>query len=966
MKSSTVLGALVALLVTGHAWADEPPRSPLSPEQALKSIRVPDDLRVELFACEPDVVDPVAMAFDENGRVYVVEMRDYPMGHNMGRIKLLEGPDGKGHWKRVTVFADKLPFPNGVLPYRGGVIVTAAPDLLFLKDNDGDGVADERQVIYTGFAPANPQHRVNSPTLALDNWIYCADGDSIDGVRPGNRTDTQPFALRGSDFRFHFRPGFREITFVAGRGQYGVTFDDWGNRFVNHNSIHIRYPVLRHEYLWRNPFLAVPEVIDEIANDGKPVHVYPASKLEPRMNDPWAAGYFTSACGPLVYRGDGLPPEYRGNVFACEPVHNLVHRDVLEPNGVSFRARNPHEGREFFASTDNWCRPVQLANGPDGALYVVDMYRAVIEHPQWIPLDLQKRIDLRAGEDKGRIFRIVPRNGLPLAKPSLHSAKPAQLVELLNHPNAWWRETAQRLLVEQGGSTALDMLRVLAQQGKTAVTRVHALWTLDGLSALEDGDVARALADSDPRVRVHALRLADTRLYGSDMLKGPAVKLADDPDPRVHFQAALTLGQAPSEVTLAALARIVTRHGSDRWVRLAVLTGPRKWGAELLAEIVHRHPAFLTGSAEGALEFVRQLSDMIGASGDAQSIRELVRVCMQTPGLVPMDWQVAVLSGLGDRLRRSGTGLGKYVTDEQITARLEAWADRAARVAADGKQPVDKRLDALKLVALFPVPGAAAQLEALLRPQEPQQVQLAALQALAALPGNSERVLADWSTRPGTLRREALNLLLARPDGVEVLLAALEKGTVRPDDFDVARRDRLLRYPDATVRDRARKLLDVPRTTNRQKLLDEMAPKVLALTGDAARGQKVYAAHCAVCHRLHGQGVAVGPDLASVNNRTKEALLIDILDPNRAVEPIYMDYVVVTSGGQVVTGIIGAESATTLTLRRAERQETTVLRKDVEEIRSTNVSLMPEGLEKNLSAQDLADLLELLRRGRLF
>jgi putative membrane-bound dehydrogenase-like protein len=946
--------------------APESPRSALSPEEALRTFRVPDGLRIELFAAEPDVTSPVAMAFDENGRVYVVEMNDYPLGQKTGRVKLLEDGDGRGHWKHVTVFVDHLSFPNGVMPFKGGVLVTSAPDLLYLKDTDGDGKADVRQVVFTGFAESNPQHRFNTPTYSVDNWIYGADGESPGGIRPGNQPDASPVPLRGSDFRF--RSDFSHFELASGRSQYAMTFDDWGNRFVNHNSIHIRHTILPRHYLKRNPYLAVPEVIDEIANEGKPVKVYPASKLEPRFNDPWAAGYFTSACSVVVYRGDGLPAEYRGNAFVCEPVHNLVHRDLLVPHGVSFVAEPAYEGKEFLASTDNWSRPVNLTVGPDGALYVVDMYRAVIEHPQWIPLDIQKKIDLRAGADRGRIYRIVPKEGLKAVQPRLGTAGVAQLVSHLEHPNAWWRQTAQRLLVERQKKAAVEPLRKLARETKSSVARLHALWTLAGLDGLEDGLIEQALRDPEAGIREHALRLAEPRLAASAALREAVLQTAGDDNPRVRFQAAFTLGELHDPRALTALARIAARDASDRWVRTAVLSSVPESAAQLLAHLRSEHRAFLDRPGEGAVELVRQLAGAAGARRDAKEVPELLALVTADGSTDPSRWQLAALSGLGDSLQRAGVPLAKYLGDAKAAARLSAWTARALETAGAANRDIGERVDALTLLALLPAPSSVPQLQTLLRPQEPQRIQTAAVHALAAMSGKEglAALLDDWDSRTATVRREILGLLTANPERVRLFLDAVEKGVIRPDELDAARRDQLTRFPDEGLRERARKLLGAGRASNRQKLLDEWGGRVLSLPGDGARGQKVYATHCATCHRLHGQGVAVGPDLASVSNRTREALLVDILDPNRAVDPVYLSYVVVTNNGQVFDGIIGTESANSVTLRRAERQEITVLRKDIAEIRSTNVSLMPEGFEKNLTPQDLADLLELLRKGQLF
>jgi putative membrane-bound dehydrogenase-like protein len=957
----------VVFLVLQFPWTvhggDKPKVPPLSPEEALKSIQVPEGLQVELFASEPHVMSPVAMAFDENGRVYIVEMGDYPLGKNGGCIKLLEDSQGAGRIDRSTVLADGLPFPNGVMPWKGGIFVTSAPDLLYFKDTKGTGKADVRQVIFTGFAEANPQHRFNTPTFGIDNWIYGADGESATGIRPGIRPDAPAIPLRSNDFRF--RPDFSRFEAISGRSQFAMTFDDWGNRFINTNNNHIRHPVLPQHYLERNPYLAVPEVVDEIAEEGKEAIVYPISKLEPRFNDPWAAGRFTSACSVVIYRGDALPAEFRGNAFVCEPVHNLVHRDLLVAKGTSFAARSAYKGRDFLASTDNWFRPVNLTVGPDGALYVVDMYRAVIEHPQWIPLDIQKKLDLRAGNDRGRIYRIVPKNGIKTVRPQLGKATAAELVALFENANAWWRMTAQRLLIERQDSKAIEPLRKLARTSKSPLARLHALWTMEGLGALENSLIEHALQDAEPGLREHGLRLAEARLADSAALQEKVLKLAEDENLRVRFQAAFTLGALRDDRAIGALARIAVRDGADRWVRMAVLSSVPDAAGKLLAQIYRENKQQL--DSPNTVELVRRLAGIVGARRQESEVRELLQLITAKGKGEPAAWQLAVLSGLGESLRRSGASLKKLSTDSVVAKVLQGWRERAVKIALSRDREVAERVDALRLLIHMPSAAAATQLRELLGPQEPNEVQIAAVRALAALPENQgmKELLGDWNTRSVPVRREILTFSMSGTEPVSLLLDALEGGAIRLAELDPARRDQLLRFPNESIRERARKLLASQKPTSRQKVAEDWTAKVLPLTGDAVRGQKVYATHCANCHRLHGQGVAVGPDLATVNNRSREALVVDILDPNRAVDPSYVDFVVVSNNGQVFNGLLAAETASSITLRRAERQETTVLRRDIAEIHSTGVSLMPEGMENIMTTQDLADLIELLRRPRL-
>ncbi len=433
--------------------ADEKPApvtGPVSPRESLEHLVTHPNLKIELVASEPQVVDPVAMAFDEQGRLWVAEMRDYPNGPAEGespksRIKLLNDQDGDGFYETAQIFADNLLFATGVQPWKGGVIVTMSGQVAYFRDEDGDGRADMRETWFTGFKEENPQLRANHPTFGLDNQIYIANGlrgGVVIATREEWKGHARPVSISGRDFRFDPLSG--TYAAISGVGQFGLTFDAFGNRFVCSNRNPCKHIVLESDYLARNPNLAVSQVANDVAPSGEASRVFPLTKAW--TTSTLHAGQFTAACGVTIYQGDALPAEFRGNSFTCEPTGSLVHRDVLAPEGATFTSRYGREDVEFLASRDPWFRAVNLANAPDGALYVADMYRAVIEHPQWMPAELKTRRDLSDGNDRGRIYRIVPKAGqLPKrsASRSLAQLAPADLVKLLDHPNSWHRESAR-------------------------------------------------------------------------------------------------------------------------------------------------------------------------------------------------------------------------------------------------------------------------------------------------------------------------------------------------------------------------------------------------------------------------------------------------------------------------------------------------------------------------------------------
>ena len=450
MRRLTAMVCWVLVANPQAGWARDPP--PKSPAESLKCMQPRRGFTVELMAAEPLVQSPIAFAWGPDGKFWVVEMGDYPLGVDGkgkpgGWVKFLEKTKpGDGPYDKATVFLDGLGFPTGVTPYGKGVIITCAPDIFYAEDTDGDGKADKKEVLFTGFREGNQQHRVNGLVWGLDNWFYGANGDSggkVKSLKTGKVVD-----ISGRDFRL--KPDTGEFEAVTGQTQFGRCRDDWGNWFGNNNSNPMYHFVLDDHYLRRNPYLLPPDPRVQVSVNPGASQVFPISKPQERFNSPQSLNHFTSACSAIIYRDDLFGPEFAGNSFVSEPVHNLIHREVMKPKGVTFTSQRADDEQksEFLASSDNWFRPTTIATGPDGALWVADMYRYVIEHPEWIPKDWQKKLDLRAGQDKGRIYRIYPKDKTPREIVRLDKLSPKQLAALMESPNGWTRDTAQQLLVK--------------------------------------------------------------------------------------------------------------------------------------------------------------------------------------------------------------------------------------------------------------------------------------------------------------------------------------------------------------------------------------------------------------------------------------------------------------------------------------------------------------------------------------
>jgi putative membrane-bound dehydrogenase-like protein len=973
---------------SGESLGESSVASPLSPQAELATFRLPKGFRAELVACEPDVIDPVAMAFDENGRLFVAEMRGYPnrgvaTGHiTSGRIKVLEDRDKDGYYEHCTIFADNLRFPTSVLPWKGGLIAAVAPDIVFLQDTDKDGKADRKRTLYTDFNLENIQQLVNSLQWGLDNWVYGCGGYNGGTVRSAEKPDMPPVTLKGRGIRFHpDLPGSLEPT--SGGGQFGLAPDAWERWFTATNNQHLRHIVLPDHYLRRNQFLSVPEVALDIPDHGAACKVYRISPFEPwrvertrrRREGPdsqrfpstelVAGGYITSACSPVVYEAALFPEEYRGNTFVCDPANNVVHRDVLVDKGATFVARRAEPDHEFLASTDTWFRPVNLTIGPDGALYVLDFYREAIENPVSLPEDIKRKLNLES-RGRGRIWRIRPEGPTPRPKIALARMKTEDLVKHLDDSNIWWRLTAQRLLVERQDRTAIPTLEKLAAAATCREGRAHALWTLDGLNSLAEGLVERALGDPDPEIREQSLRLADRRLKTAPRLQPIIAALAEDPSPRVRFQLALTLGEADASSSVPALAKIARRDAADPWTQLAVLSSARQSAPVLLDMLLHDQE-FVGSMDAGRIKFASQLGALVGANGNDESLVKTLRLLQ---GLKRMSdpWRIAVLGGMGEGRQNSKRPLASLWGESASPARaalegVRPILENAAATARDDHAAVGERAAAARLLAFGPPTLALETLKGLLDPQSPPQLQLAAVRALSLQvhPDVAAGLLAQWTTYSPTMRREVIEALFAREDRLGQLLDAMADNRVSPGQLEPARLDRLRKHPNPNIRKRGRAILGRLGVSDRRNVLSAYR-SALDLPADPLRGKAVFKKTCATCHRLENEGTEVGPDLLSaLRNKTRETLLTDILDPSREVDPRYVDYIVTNKAGRVFTGMIAAETASSITLRRAERAEDVLLRTDIDTMQATAKSLMPEGLETQLGKQDVADLIAYLQ-----
>jgi putative membrane-bound dehydrogenase-like protein len=990
------LGLCVAATIGGLLGRAAEPSlriAPHEPAAAQETFHVLDGFRLDLIAAEPLVTSPVAMAYDERGRAWVVEMNDYPYTDKttdvafkerttdkpLGKVRILEDVDGDGVFDRSSVLAEDLSWPTGIALYGGGCYVAATPDLWYLKDTDGDGRADVRRQVFTGFRKLNVQAVINNLAWGLDGKIYGAGASNGGRIETVGRPGRNPVTLARNDFCFD--PRTEEFELLAGGARFGNCFDDWGRRFICNIRNPAQHVVLPSRYLLRNPHLPLASAVQDVAEAGDAIPVFRRSPPEPwrvlnaerlaaagdrrtPRSETAATGFVTSAAGVTVYRGTAYPERYRGNLFLGEVAGNLIHRQRLRPDGVTFRSERADPGVEFVASTDNWFRPVNFCNAPDGTLHVLDMYRETIEHPWSIADDLKARLDLESGRDRGRIYRLSPPGFQPPRPPNLGSVTTAELVSQLTNRNSWWRETAQRLLLERQDRSATPALQALLHDAKPPLGRLHALWTLAGLGTVERSDLLGALHDEAPGLREHAVLLAESKLSKDSELLNAVLSAANDGDIRVRFQAALTLGEVGDTRAAAALGGILRRDLSDPWMRAAVMSARPSSAAPLLEELlmdeaVKRHAA--------AQAVVRELAFVVGSLRDMAAVRQLLRGPAMT-GAAASGFgrlRLPLVAGLGEGLRRSKSKLAGAVEDDQLaTTQLLATFAEAGRTALDERATDDERELALAVLAFAPWSAARPALETLLDPRQSQALSLAAARTAAGMtrPEAAELLLAGWSGYSPALRGEVVDALSTRTEYFGPLFDAIERGIVPATYVSPTRRALFLKHADAKIRARAEKLFNGDTASPRKEIVAQLLP-ALQIPGNAERGRAVLKRDCAACHRFGDAGHDVGPNLAQIRHRSPAEMLIAILDPNREVGPNFMQYAAALDDGRVVIGLVASETPTSITLRRAENQQETVLRGNIEQLASTGLSLMPEGFEKKLTPQDLADLIALLRAG---
>lgn len=952
--------------------AELPRFQPLEPAEALSTFEVAEGYEIQLTAAEPLITDPVAMSFDEQGRLYVVEMKDYSEQEHdrLGQIRLLEDTDDDGTFDKSTVFADGLSWPTAIICSQAGVFVGAAPDILFLRDTDGDLKANQRDVVFTGFQRSNIQGLLNSFRWGLDNRIHGATSSSGGRVKRPNAPESEAINLRRRDFSFD--PLKLDLRAEAGGAQHGLSFADFGRKFVCSNSDHAQYVIYDDKYLTNTPNLVAPPSRVSIADDGGQAPVFRSSPIEPwrivrtrlrvsgTVGGPVEGGgrpggYFTGATGITVFRGDAWGDAAQGTAFIGDVGSNIVHRKQLIPNGVTYVASRIDQRSEFVRSDDTWFRPVQFANAPDGCLHILDMYREVIEHPKSLPPEIKQHLDLTSGRDRGRLYRVLRKGHILRTKVDLSANTASELVSLLDHANNWHRETAARLLYERSAEfkDLKSLLDKHAVDGRLPQGRVHALYLLHSLNLFTNKIAVRSMSDPSADVVEHALKLSQQ--FVSQYPNGFPVTVDLANHPRVALQLAFSAAFLPERPRLDTVTQILQdpKLSRDRWVRTAALSSLPTGAGAVFSKLVSNPKA-----NEAAITSLVQL---IARQNQADDLAIVV---------------AELNNANGTRLEHAAVLVQSLLTERpELTSKLAnvvgAILAKSREAALSEDLSVAQRLAAVKSLALGSFRSNQDMhnvsrrrtlwvVGKLINQQQPAQIQSAAMDVLGRFGSEATPIiLDDWNQFSPGLRLQAESILFSRPQSITALFDRLEDNRIRASQISSAQLNVVAKSKNAQLKQRAKLLLQ--KTTSKVDVaLLQKYRIALKQPGRISEGRNVFRKSCATCHRLENHGYELGPNLATIKNRGAESILLNVLDPNREVNPQYLAYTIVTTSGRTFSGLIQSETATNVTLVRAENKTDTILRSDIEELTSMGVSLMPEDLHKAISPQQFSSVVAYL------
>ncbi|MCC9657512.1 PVC-type heme-binding CxxCH protein [Rhodopirellula halodulae] len=956
-------------------------------DEVQRSLQFHDGWQLQLVASEPMILDPVSAAFDPQGRLWVVEMADYPLplapSKRHGRIRVLTDTNRDGRMDQAKTFASQLDFATGVLPWpvatdadsfsshqtaingskqnwNFGAIVTSAGQIAWHKDTTGDGHADQVETWFHGFAIGNEQLRANHPVLGPNGCIYVANGlrgGSVESVDKRFSVAKEPLALTKHDFYFH--PISGEWGRVTGNSQHGLSVDDYGRRIGCSNRNPAIQAVLQAQTVDRSR-LSPSDAIHDVASTGENSLVRP-------LADAWTtshlhAGQFSAACGVLANDDDSL--------YVCEPTASAVQRQQLSFSGDTWQSQRVQHHNEWLASTHTWFRPVDLVADLGGSVLVVDMARAVIEHPDWAPDELKERPDTRYGTDLGRIWRMTPTpakrspvriQSIKSALESLRSADPVRRTlghQFLIHLMAE-RRAPETSWADQ---TLASMAAVLEEESIPTATQARLALTLAKSGQLTESQRNRLRGSEEPRLRAIAASMSDPASENQELVQ---LDLLRDPSSLVR-QVALEsflntsrcqeIAQDPSSESfhqvISELERLAGESESSAWIGKLLTTIPSSMQFELLRRVLvasdesrqtlsPTSPLVQTWLEQSAASHLSQTLDLIQQQDDALS--QLTSIACWVRGTTPVVARKTLV--LGNR---------EWLAD------LQSLAENCLSAPS---QSIDRKQDAVTFLGLVALNSDV--LRAQLEPASPEALRSSVLQILLQHDQDwtQEQLLRHSGTWRPSERRVACRHAEASPEFAGWLMQSIQSGQLPRTFVDAGSLETLRRHRDAGIREQVAATFAPP--ADRAKVLQEYAVVAERFwQADVENGRKQFAQHCSNCHRMEGVGHVVGPDISDSRTKSAESLLLAILNPDAAIDASFTRYQVLTVDGEIVSGLLSSEDTDSVTLLEAETKLRHIERQDIESFRSMDASLMPSGLEQSLSIEQMADLVAYLKRWR--
>ncbi len=965
-----------------------PEGGPTAPEKAVSKIEVSPEFKLSLVAAEPLVVNPISIDWDARGRMWVAVTPEYPFKEGRGRsrdsILILHDTDGDRRMDRSSVFADGLVLPTSFVFCRDGVIVAQAPEILFLHDRDGDGRADRREVLFSGFGTADTHAVINNFRWGLDGWIYGCQGYSgNDSTNIVNGRGVR-FGKIGNGI-FRFRPDGSAMEQVASYSgnSWGIDFSDEGELFYSMaNGPHINHLVMPERYLARG-------------NIGKTVggkSIEDHSKVNPIFTDPRheyvqvaPVGVFTAASGCTIYQGGVWPEKYHGSHFVCEPTVHIVHEDIVNGSEAPTFESTRRDNEEFIAGRDLWFRPIHTRVGPDGEMYLLDFYNQAISHNdiRGVPHG-RGNAAIRPDRDHehGRIYQIAHKQQRRLPAYRLDPATSADLVHDLQHPNMWVRLTAQRLLAERGDRTIVPALGDLLRTNRFVHARLHALWALHLLDGLSETNLLAGLKDEHPTVLNNALRVvSELRRPPSSNVVAAVIKQIKGTTERTRLEALFALDSFPPSSEAVLAVHKLMPDLKDGWSKSAVLGIARQSPTNFI------RASFASDKADSYVEIVQILTEDFLSRKEAAPAEWVLRhTARQTKASSKL--RVAVLETFNKHLAdfklpfntNVDAAISGFMDTESKSTRIAifplamqyesqgTYGPELAKVRkaifADLENPKAKDEDRNALLtSLIKVPvlqkDVIARVDAILTAGAPPPVQKHMVNEVGALrdPAVPALLIKHYPKLKDDARLLAFAHLMRRPEWAEALLTAVERGQIKMSELTVYGASRLRTHADPKVARRAAAVLDSiegPRQREKNELIAKFE-RALQDPPNIENGRTVLLNNCAPCHKFNDKGHHLGPELTGVGLHGALVLLTHILDPNRVVEGNFVAYNLTTAKGDDYTGIIKTENKDAVTLRNLEG-EVTIKRADIASLKSSGLSLMPEGMEA-LGEKNVRDLI---------